>query len=869
MGVGKWVIFCAGLLLLAVVFSYPLVFHLRNGMPYSFMPVPGLELQRQYPGDYIQLVYRFWLFGQALAGETPCFSNAYEFSTPLTPPMFSMQGIPLSCLFLIFTPWGTIFAYNMLILLSFLAAGMAMALLVREVTRSLGAGAICGFLYACVPNRLGHLYGGHMGGFVYFLVPLGLYCLEKSWREGVEAFGGRGGKSIWWGFAFGLCALCTAVTELHFSFYSAVLLVLYVSCRCIELWARNGFRTAMRAMRPPLAGLALPIALAAGYLLWVKLHIIGPSVMGGGRTLRTVQAFSPTLKDIFSKNANAERNIYLGFPPIIVALYGVWARRREIRDGRAERGALLWLYFWLVLFAACYLMSLGMTLERYFPFYSRLHAKVPFLAYSRTSSRIVCLALTPFLLLCGYGVKDLLSRGRMVRTGVWLIFALALVDYHPRGRIGISTLRGMDAVYEEVRREARGKRVLELPIWPGDSALSTIYEYYATLTAVPIVNGYNPAPPRGYFENVFEPLRNLNYGEMRQCQYDVLRRWGVPCVVLHQDLFPRRVSRYPFRFTLLNLMRSPYLQFVRSDGPHYLFRVRNRASGPEGGFTLTSPVANLYPAMRMKGDVGACIHDGSAASGSLLSAGAHGEKSGILVRGDGRIYPTGEFKVFFRLNSDQAGPTVPVAGIDVYAPDKGTVIAERALTARDFGASGGYRLFELRFANREPRSVEFRVHYLGRGILQCDFIYVIFAGEDDPCRLYEAEDLFHIGPCVDDPAASGGHAVKIGRDEDLTMPMVSGPDRLYGKGRYRALFYLRVEEAEGGTVAKIEVASTFGGLIACREVKSEELADSRLYRACSISFELDRPTPLSFILWHYNRACLRLDRIEVEKIELH
>jgi len=867
MGARTWLAICAGLLILSVLFSYPLILYFRAGMPYSFMPVPGLELQRQYPGDYIQLLYRFWLFGQALAGKTPFLTNVYEFSTPLTPPTFSTQGIPLSCIFLIFKPLGNIFAYNMLVILSFLAVGAAMALLVYEFTRSRGAAAACGFLYSCIPFRLGHLFGGHAGGFVFFLMPLMLYFLEKSWRESFEQTAGWRGRAGGWGFAVGLCALCTAIAELQLIFYMGLLVVLYIGCRCSEIWARNGFRAAARASWPPLAGMAIPAAIAAVYVLWVKMYILNTSIMGAGRSLRTVQAYSPMLKDIFSKSANAEKNIYLGFLPLAGAVYGAWMRRREIRKGRTEAGALLWFYFWGLLFALCYLMSLGTNLERYLPLYSRLHSIIPFFSYTRTSSRILCLALMPFFLFLAYGVKDLLSRRRPLRIAAWLLLFLALFDYHPKSSIGISTLGGIDSVYGEVCRVAHGKRLLELPLWPGDSAWSTIYEYYATLTAVPIVNGYNPAPRQGYIQNVFEPLRSMNYGEMCQRQYDLLRQWKVPCVVLHQDLFPRRVSRYPFRLTLLNLMRSPYLELISQEGARYLLRMREKPVGPAPEFTLTSPIGNLYPARRMESDVGVRIHDKSASSGFALSVGAHGEKSGLLVRGDARVYPTGKCKVFFHLKSLASGVTGPVARIGVFAPDEDKVIAERNLTVSDFGGSSGYRLFEVAFENTQPRSVEFRVHYPGTGVLSYDFSYIIFAGENDPCRLYKAEDLFHIGACVDDPTAPGGGVVMVGKNEDLTMPMVSGPDRLYEKGRYRARFYFRADEVEPGTVAKIEVDSTFGEVIAQREVTSEELKDSGRYRASDISFELDRITPLSFRIQHYNRASLRLDRIEVEEVK--
>src|SRR5262249_60480036 len=49
-------------------------------------------------------------------------------------------------------------------------------------------------------------------------------------------------------------------------------------------------------------------------------------------------------------------------------------------------------------------------------------------------------------------------------------------------------------VYGLLQTEAR--RVLYLPIWPGDSAWSSIYLYNVTRTRVPMLNGHFPLLPR-------------------------------------------------------------------------------------------------------------------------------------------------------------------------------------------------------------------------------------------------------------------------------------------------------------------------------------------------------------------------------------
>ena len=847
-----WLAYSAALVLLGVTFSAPLAAHLRSGIPYSFMPVPGLELVHQQPADSLQLMHRLWLFTQAACGRIPFFRNPYEFSSPETPPLFNTQGMPLSFAFAIFAPLGNIAAYNILLLLSFAASGAAMAVLVRDHTGSRGAALCCGAIYACLPYRLGHLFGGHPGGFVFFVAPLMLASAERAFR------GGRG--SFAWGAAAGACILCTASIELHQTLYLGLLLPLYAAMAILSAALERGAAAAARASLLPLAGILLLCAAAAIYLLWVKYRFLETSAMGGGRALKTVHGMSPGLRDLFRKSANAEKNIHLGIVPVILAACGLAARRAEIRGRRAPAGALAWLYFWAGLFVFCYAVALGTALDRFLPLYPLLHRTVPFLAYSRTSSRIMNTAAVALLVLAGFGLRALFARGRAGAAAAIAAVAVALIDYHPKRSIGVSIMGGMDSVYAIVRREGAGGRLLELPIWPGDSAWTSLYEYYGTLTGVPIVNGYSPAAQLRYQERVFLPLRTLNIGELRAGQHALLREWGVRFVVLHQDAFPRRVSRYPFAFTLSNLVRCPYLGFVLRDGPHFLFSVRGAPSGPPQAFTATSPVGVVYSARRMGSGIGVCNHDAAASSGHSLSSTAPGA-TGLLMSSQPLLYPTGEYTLYVNLKAGAGGGR---GRIEAYDAGRGRPVASRPITRRELPGDHAYRLLPLDFGCDEPTILEFRVSREGGGALWGDFAYILFRSERDPRRSYEAEELFHIGSSVADARASGGCAVEVGKDEDPSMPAVSGPVRIYGPGRWLVRFRMRAEEAGPGTVAAIEAASAFGGTLARRDLSREEVSGGDAYSDCALELELDRIVPLSFHVRQFNRARLRVDRIEIE-----
>ncbi len=855
-----WLFYLAVLLLLAVVFSHPLLHYMNGGMPYSAMPTEGRAIVHQFPGDYLQLFYRFWLFNQAAAGRIHFLSNPYEFSTPGTPPLFTTQGIPISLIFLLFSYWGNIFAYNALVILSFIAAGMSLTLLLMELKASRGAAILCGVLYACLPYRLGHLFGGHPGGFVFFLTPLSIFCFERAWK-----ISETGRLSILWGILSGLCFFSAALTDLHTAFFIAIFLAAYILFKLIDLTAARGFAKAYRTARYPILGMAITGTVALLYLLWVKYFFLETSIAKGGRTMEMVQAFSPQIRNVLGKNPNAERNIYLGLIPFLLAVYGALARRLDIKKKRTEPGALLWLYFWVGSFLLTYSVALGTALDRYIPLYSWIHDHLPFLAYSRTPSRAMAIAAISLFVLAGYGLRKLLPRGVMAKIIVFTAIPLALLDYHPRKPIGISLLMGKDSVYAEIQKLGGKGRLLELPIWPGDSAWSAIYEYYISLTGVPIINGYNPVPQLEYVKQAFIPLRNLNLGEMRQEQYELLKGWNSPFIVLHQEAFPRKVSRYPFRLSLVKLLQSPYLEFVRQDGPHFLFRLKQKPGRHRQDLALSSPIGNLYPASKMKSDIGNLVNDAKAASGQSICA-SRNSGNGWLWYGHSRIYPTGDFRVSFNLKTDSTAGRKPLARIEVYAPETNRVIATRELTQRGFAKAYSYELFSLPFTNRAPTRVEFRLFHLGAEPLWADFAYVLFERANDPRHSYEAEDLFHIGSCVSDRDASDGLAVQIKKNEDIYIPMVNGPDRIYGPGKYRVLYRMKATEAESGVVAKIQVVSSFGGIIASHDIHEREFLDSGEYRDCVATFELKKKTPLSFQLWHSNKALLWLDRIDVEEL---
>ena len=207
-------------IVLGIIYTYPLIFHFTNGMPYTHYATQGYEVVPLIAGDYLQLYYKLWLFKDAVCGQTPFFCDPYQFNISDVS-RFSTQFLPLSFLFLIFSCFGLIFAYNALIILSFVLAGVSMYLLVKFYTRRNFPAFVGGVIFSLVPYRLAQLLGGHPYGFLLFLIPLAIYFLEMAFLK----------RSIRYSIFSGLCIFSLALMELHLVYYLSLFFIPFILLR--------------------------------------------------------------------------------------------------------------------------------------------------------------------------------------------------------------------------------------------------------------------------------------------------------------------------------------------------------------------------------------------------------------------------------------------------------------------------------------------------------------------------------------------------------------------------------------------------------------------------------------------------------------
>jgi hypothetical protein len=799
-----------------LVVSRPLPTEITRGLPVGALQLPELPVLTRFPSDTLQLYYQLWLVQDGLVGPTPLFTDPYQFR--VNGPRWNLPQafLPLSLPFTLLSPLGLHLAYNLLVLLSFPAAGLAAYGLARHLTHDPAAAVVAGIGFALLPARLDPLFGGHPAGFAMALVPAILWGLDLALTEGRLA-GGLGG-----GAAF----LALGMLEPQYTYLAAGLAAAHAGIRL-------AWRRVPRLHRGPLLAFGLLAVVAAAWVIMLRQAFVTGSIAEAGRRLDEVRLFSRGLPGL------AEPARYGGLALAALAIVGIGAR------GRPRAGDLRILYG--AVLGGAVLLSLGPTIPRV-PLYEMVHRWLPFFAMIRNPEKLRVLTSAAVVVLAALGARAILDRvapgpgPRRVATAGGLL-ALVLVATAPWHGIAFARF-GDSPVYETLRREA--SRVFYLPVWPGDSAPSGLYLYAVTRTRVPMINGYSPLVPRRYVQDVFEPLQGLNVGDLGPIEAEGLRRLGVSHVVVDRSGFPPQVSPYPSMFTIQRLRASRVLSPGTEADPLWLFRVTDGAPAPTHA---TSAVGVFYEAERQHSLTGTKV-DLPEASGGRIVVGRPGDAPGFLTFGPYRPLPAGAYVALFRVRGH--GLRLDVAG------DFG----RQVLTERTVDPGPAWVDEALPFVVEHARPLELRVEWDGKREAAVDWVLVVAKDRPAVEWAYEAEALPHRLGDRQDPTASGGWALYADPVESLRGELLSGPKRLFPAGRYQLAVRLRADGAGRGSLVRLEVTEPAGRTLAERLVDTSELP-SGAYHEVTLDFALARPTVLEFPVAYLGDVGVFFDRVTV------
>ena len=100
-------------------------------------------------------------------------------------------------------------------------------------------------------------------------------------------------------------------------------------------------------------------------------------------------------------------------------------------------------------------------------------------------------------------------------------------------------------------------------------------------------------------------------------------------------------------------------------------------------------------------------------------------ETGHLIFGPYRNYPQGEYRVDYRLKTNDNKTLEVVAHIDVCTNRGGTIFTERDIRGTEFLEEGKYQIFSLNFCNPDSHNrLEFRAFFTGKADLWVDRIIV-------------------------------------------------------------------------------------------------------------------------------------------------
>jgi hypothetical protein len=469
----------------AVWATWPAIRHV-DGAHYLARPAAGHG--EAAAGDHLQLGWAFWLVGHQLEDRASPFKDPYSFRPEAEAPP-SLQG------WLFGLPYwpvadaaGDVWAYNVIVLLSFLLAGVMACWWLRALGLSRAAALAGGVVFCLMPYRVGQSTG-HLLGLASFLLPATLLALER--RRFVAA------------------AACLAAIplsgQLHLALGAIPLALGYA-------WARTPRSSWWKA------GLGAAIALGAG--LVVDRWAVAGSI-GTGRSFAQVDRYSAEVSDFVTRGVGSgvEELVFVGWLTPVVALAGLMSIRK--RRGLA------------VLLGVAALLPCLLALGANVPGYETLWRHVPGLDATRVPERFMPIACLALAALVAFALDALvtLCHSRVSASTVTALTAIALVVVAVDLRVPVFGAVAADTpstAYAAVRGKGR---LLELPVFRPDVHFGSVYLGYARQSPRERPQGYSTIAPKRAV-GLARELRPLSCG-----RGTVPADLGIRFVAVHRALY--------------------------------------------------------------------------------------------------------------------------------------------------------------------------------------------------------------------------------------------------------------------------------------------------------------------------------------------
>lgn len=617
-------------LVLYLLYFWPIPGFMADGIPYTSYVAKELGPRYLVQGDHLQLLYHFELLNGFFHGDTPWFRNLWEFNMgdAQIPRMVEPYYAPFALPYVLLRTLGCndALSWNLTQALSvWLGVFFCYCLARRYGVKPLTALAISVVANA-VPYRWVTLSGGSPTGFGMGLLPGVVLGVDLAVRD----------KRVWGGVFGGVCLLACYAIDLHCFLFAALSLPLWGLVALLRTksapdgngakgwdWRAVG-RLAVSVLPLAVAGvlsLAIAAAIKSGYQ---------STDVSGGRTWNEIRLCSPDWRSFFDPffECHMSDQYHMGWMlPVLLAacgvvlLAGAWMGWRFRRGGSTVREALFRGYVFGTVGVWCagallaagilfsFLLALGVNgpvdgLPLRF-----VRALVPPFRMVRQPIKVFCLLPALYTSFFAFsvvlaalirqrtGLRALRGESALRRFAAVLIPAAVVLSLSGRMFAGVCLLPGKNAAYEAGAALAREQepvgRALVLPVWPGDSSYSSLYQYHAQRSGLRMLNGYAAVKTSHYLERVFYAFETMTEGDCTQAQVDALRELGVRVVLLQENAWPSKVSSFPFGYTLRRFLANPQFAFLAEEDGVWAFRLKEPEEVENAPCTQISPPVGI------------------------------------------------------------------------------------------------------------------------------------------------------------------------------------------------------------------------------------------------------------------------------------
>ena len=436
-------------------------------------------------GDGLQNVWNMWWVNKAITelGQNPWQTSYLHFPYGVTllghtlNPFNGLMGIPL---LRVLSPTQ---AHNVVIIFSFVVAGLTTFWLAYYLTRAYWPSIIAGCIFAFSPYHFAHAEG-HMNLVSLEWIPLFLLFWMMLLTR----------PRLWLGLAAALTLLLVMLCDYYYFLYAVLAAGFLVVWIAIQ--QRDALFFTRRTYRGPLLLFLFGVLATSGVLVIAllrmqardplltdylpqhfSLDLLAPFIPGGHwRFAELTQAFWSRLPGNIH-----ETSVYVGWAVIALLVYVVIKRRQVTMP------SLPYWYFLLFFFA---IMSLGPVLHIWgrqvsdikLPYDLIFRRLFPPLRVSRVPLRMIVMVFLSASVISAAGFKLLFQRSRRTQIAAALLLVLLAVEYMPKPlpqtRIQepdyitlLHSLPGNDAVVDTISR-------------------APIALYYQTIHEKPMAFGY-------------------------------------------------------------------------------------------------------------------------------------------------------------------------------------------------------------------------------------------------------------------------------------------------------------------------------------------------------------------------------------------